>query len=145
MKAHDELSKILHYEALIESKTEELIRLDALAKKMTAAMDGETVSRSRNLDPLGTVIANKDKLLREIVQLQDTYAKQMDFLMGIVDGLKNPAFIRILYGVYFHGKELTEIADKIGYSYRHTQNIRDDALQAVQKILDESERFHKIS
>lgn len=141
MKAQEELQKILKYEALIESKTEEYIRLDSLAKKVTAAMDGEAVSGSKNLDPMGTVIASKDQLFQEIMQLQKTYAKHSGFFQNIIDGLNKPVYIKILYGVYFHGKDLTEVADKINYSYRHTQNLHDNALQAVQIILDESKVF----
>ena len=145
MVAQEELEKILTYEALIESKTEDLIRLSSLAEKMTAAMEGEAVSGSRNLDPLGAVIASKDKLFNEIAQIQRDYEKLKEFLSGIIDGLRKPAYIKILYGIYFTGKELKDIADNIGYSYRHTQDLRDIALQEVQKILDEIESSHKIS
>lgn len=138
MKAQEELERILHYEGLIEEKTEDLIKLDSLAKKMTAAMDGEVVSRSKNLDPMGNVIASKERVIREIVQLQEALEKQKVFLSGIIDGLQKPVYIKILYGLYFHGKELTEVAGKIGYSYRYTQDLRDVAIQAVQKIMDEN-------
>lgn len=145
MVAQEELEKILTYEALIESKTEDLIRLSSLAEKMTAAMEGEAVSGSRNLDPLGAVIASKDKLFNEIAQIQRDYEKLKEFLSGIIDSLRKPAYIKILYGIYFTGKELKDVADNIGYSYRHTQDLRDIALQEVQKILDEIESSHKIS
>lgn len=145
MKAQEELSRILHYEALIEEKMEDLIRLDALAKKMTAAMDSEVVSRSKNLDPMGNVIASKEKVIREIVQLQEALEMQKSFLSGIIDGLEKTVYIKILYGLFFHGKELSEVADQIGYSYRYTQDLRDVAIQTVQKIMDEIESQHKIS
>ena len=138
MKAQAELERILHFEGLIEEKTEDLIKLDSLAKKMTAAMDSEVVSRSKNLDPMGNVIASKERVIREIVQLQEALEKQKVFLSGIIDGLQKPVYIKILYGLYFHGKELTEVAEKIGYSYRYTQDLRDVAIQAVQKIMDEN-------
>lgn len=132
MKAQEELSKILHYEALIESKSEELIRLDSLAKKMTAAMDGEAVSRSKNLDPMGTVIAKKEMLFNEIVQLQEAYEKQKAFLSGIIDGLQKPVFIKILYGRYFNSKSLNTIANEEGYCYRNICYLHGNALQAVE-------------
>jgi hypothetical protein len=145
MDALEELSKILDYKTLIEEKTEDLIHLDSLAKKMTAALNGEAVSRSKNLDPLGTVVASKEAVAIEIARLQNELDKQKAFLSGIIDGLKKPVFIKILYGLYFHGKELKAVADKIGYSYRHTQDLRDLAVQAVQKIMDKSESSHNIS
>ena len=138
MEALEELGRILHYEGLIEEKTEDLIKLDSLAKKMTAAMDGEVVSRSKNLDPMGNVIASKERVIREIVQLQEALEKQKVFLSGIIDSLQKPVYIKILYGLYFHGKELSEVAEKIGYSYLYTQDLRDVAIQAVQKIMDEN-------
>ena len=135
MKAQEELSKILHYEALIESKSEELIRLDSLAKKMTAAMDGEAVSGSKNLDPMGTVIAKKEKLFNDIVRLQKDYEEQKAFLSGIIDGLQKPVFIKILYGRYFNGKSLNTIAEEEGYCYRNICYLHGNALQAVEKIM----------
>ena len=138
MKAQEELSKILHYEALIESKSEELIRLDSLAKKMTAALDGEAVSGSKNLDPMGTVIAKKEMLFYEIVRLQDENEKLKAYLSGIIDGLKKPVFIKILYGRYFNGKSLNMIAEEEGYCYRNICYLHGNALQAVEKILNES-------
>ena len=51
----------------------------------------------------------------------------------------------IKINVYFNGKELKEVSDEIGYSYRHTQDLRDVAVQDVQKILDEIEKSHIIS
>lgn len=142
MKAQEELSKILHYEALIESKTEELIRLDSLAKKMTAAMSGETVSGSKNLDPMGTVIIKKETLVKEIVRIQETYERQKAFLSSIIDGLKKPVFIRILYGRYFNGKSLNTIANEEGYCYRNICYLHGNALQAVEKAIGEIESFH---
>ena len=138
MKAQDELEKILTDEALIESKIEELIRLDSLAKKMTAAMDGEIVSGSKNLDPMGTVVANKEMLFCEIVRLQEANAKRKAYMTGIIDGLKKPVFIKILYGRYFNGKSLNTIADEEGYCYRNICYLHGNALQEVEKNMVES-------
>lgn len=145
MNAQEELEKIPRYEALIESKMENVVRMDSLAQKMTATMGGEAVSGSRNLDPLGTVIAKKEALLQEIARIQKDYDRQKEFLSGIIDGMQKPVYIKILYGVYFHGKKLTKVANEIGYSYRHTQDLHTDSLQAVQKIMDEIESSHIIS
>lgn len=145
MNAQEELDKIPRYEALIESKSEEVLRMDSLAQKMTAALGGESVSGSRNLDPLGTAIVRKNTLIQEIARIQAEYDKQKEFLSGIIDGLMKPVHIKILYGVYFHQKKLIQVANIIGYSYRHTQDLHTEALQTVQKIMDEIESSHKIS
>lgn len=145
MNAKEELEKILLNESKVEGKCECLIRLKSLIEKVTAAMNGETVSRSRNNDPMGKFLEDKERLLGEIRTLQEEYEQHRDFMFGFIDSLKKPAYIKIIYGVYFNGKELQEVADKIGYSYRHTQDLRDVAIQEVQKIMDEYESSHKIS
>ena len=57
MKAQEGLQEIMLYDAKINSKLEELARLKSLATKVTAVMDGEAVSRTRNLDKLGDTVA----------------------------------------------------------------------------------------
>ena len=94
---------------------------------------------------MSTSIAAKEKVEKELARLQEEYEQHREFMSSIVDSLRKPAYIKILYGVYFNGKDLTTVADQIGYSYRHTQDLRDDAVRAVQKKLDEFEKSHKIS
>lgn len=145
MKAQKELQKIATFEALIEAKTEELIRLDSLAKKMTAATDGESVSRSRNLDPMGTVIAKKEMLLQEIVRLQEENDKRTAYLSRIIDSTGKAVFIKILYGRYFIGKTLALIAEEEGYTYRNICYLHGNALQAIEKIMAADDSFHTFS
>ena len=145
MKAQEELEQILLDEAAIEGKYEQLVRLESLAMRMTASVDCEVVSRTRNTDPMGTYKVQKEKLENDIAQLQAKNDRRKEFLSSIIDQLRKPAYIKILYGVFFNGKDLTEVSDIIGYSYRHTQDLRDIAIQSVQKIMDEIESSHKIS
>lgn len=145
MKAQEELEKILIHEAMVEGECENLIRLHSLAEKVTAAIGGETVSGSRNNDPMGTFMKNKEKTLCEINRLQEEYERHRAFISGFVNSLTNKVYIKILYGLYFNGKELKEVADEIGYSYRHTQDLRDVAIQELQKIMDKYESSHNIS
>lgn len=145
MNALEELERILLNEAKVEGKCESLIRLNSLAEKVTAAMNGETVSGSTDPDKMGKHLVKKEKLKRELAEVSEEHEQHRNFMCGIVDRLKNPVSIKILYGLYFVGKELKEVANEIGYSYRHTQDLRDVAVQDVQKILDETEKTHSIS
>lgn len=141
MKAQEELEQILLDEAKIECKEEQLVRLESSAMRMTAVMDGEIVSRTRNNDPLGTYKEQKEKLEKEIAWLRAKNESRKEFLSRIIDSLRKKAYIKILYGLFFNAKELDEVANEIGYSYRHTQDLRDIAIQEVQKIMDEREKF----
>lgn len=138
LKAQEELEQILLDEAKIEGKNEQLVRLESMAMKMTAAMDGEVVSRSRSNDPMGRYLKQKEKLEKEIAQLQEENERRKEFLTGIIDNLKNKTFIRILYGLYFNGKSAEAIAQELGYCTRNIYFLRDNALATVQKIVDES-------
>lgn len=145
MNALEELEKILLNEAKVEGKCESLIRLNSLAEKVTAAMNGETVSGSKDHDKMGNHLVSKENLMCELAMVKAEYERHRDFMSGVVDRLKNPVFIKILYGLYFNGKELKEVSNEICYSYRHTQDLRDVAVQEVQKILDEIGKAHIIS
>lgn len=160
MKAKEELAKILSFdvtleckealmeqkEALLRCKEEELERLASIAEKMTATTEGEVVSRSRNLDPLGTAIAKKNqkekeiertkkeirKINKEIAQLKEEHEQRVAHFTSIIDNLQNPVFIKILYGKYFLGKTLRRIAEETNYCYRNIRYLHGDALQAVE-------------
>ena len=145
MNALEALEEILLKEADIEGECENLIRLHSLAEKVTTAMKGEVVSCSRSGDQMSNFMVTKEKLLAEINRLQEEYEQYRVFMSGFVKRLPKASYKKILYGVYFNGKELKEVANEINYSYRHTQDLRDVAIQELQKIMDEYESSHKIS
>ena len=136
MKAHEELKQILLDDAKINSKLEELARLKSLATKVTSVMEGETVSRSRNLDTLGEAVARIIVMQEEINALIDSYVDRKAYYSKIIDGLNNAAQIRVLYGHYYSGKSFQQIADEMGYSRRNICYIHGDALRAVEKIME---------
>ena len=145
MNAQEALEEILLKEADVEGECENLIRLHSLAEKVTTAMKGEVVSRSRNSDQMSDFMVNKERLLCEINRLRSEYEQYRVYMSGFLKCLRKPAYIKILYGIYFNGKELKDVADEIGYSYRHTEDLRDVAIQELQKIMDETEKSHIIS
>lgn len=146
MKAQEELEKILSFDAtmeckdaLLECKNEELERLASIAEKMTVTMDGEAVSRTRNLDPLGEALAKKnqkekeiEQLKKEIEQLKAEHEQRVAHYRSIIDNLRKPVFIKILYGKYFLGKSLQKIAEEQGFCYRNICYLHGNALQAVE-------------
>lgn len=160
MKAKEELAKILDFdttleckEELVDSKTsllrrkeEELERLASVAEKVTATTEGEVVSRSRNLDPLGEAIAKKNEKEKEIEQLKKEiqnrkkeieqlkadHEQRVTHYTSIIDNLQKPVFIKILYGKYFLGKTLRQIAKETNYCYRNIRYLHGDALRAVE-------------
>lgn len=136
MNAKEELENILIWEAKIEGKAEQIKRLEAMAMKTTSAMGGEVVSRTRDNDPHGRYMVKKEKLEKEVVALQAENEHRKDVLSHMIDNLRNPVHIRVLYGLFFNKKSMSCIAEEINYSYRHVINLRDDGIAEVQKIID---------
>lgn len=141
MKAQEELSKILIENAVIDSKLEELAHLNALATRVTAAMDSEVVSRTRNTDTMADTIAKIITMQDEINRLIDSYVDRKAHFSRIIDSLNSPTQIRVLYGHYYFGKSFQQIADEIGYSRRNICYIHGDALRAVEKIMESNNVF----
>ena len=136
MNAKEELENISIWEAKIEGKAEQIQRLEAMAMKTTSALGGEAVSRTRDNDPHGRYMAKKEKLEKDIVALQDENEKRKELLSGIIDKLRNPAHIRVLYGLYFNKKTTVQLAEQLNYSQRNIFNIRDAGISEIQKVLD---------
>ena len=132
----EELQKILLDDAKIDSKLEELERLKALTTKVTAAMEGETVSRTRNTDTMAEAIIKIIELQDEINRLVDSYVDRKAFYAAAIDQLHNHRHIRVLYSYYFQGKTSQQIADEMGYSRRNVDYLRENALKALQKVVN---------
>lgn len=145
MKAQEELQKIPIYDAKIDSKLEELSRLQSMATKVTAVMDSEVVSRTRNTDTMGDTVAKIIAMQDEINSLIDLYTDTKAHFSKIIDELQSPIQIKVLYGHYFHGKSFQKLADELGYSRRNICYIHGDALVAVEKIIAKGESFPAIS
>lgn len=136
MNAKEELENILIWEAKIEGKAEQIKCLEVLASRTTSTMSGEAVSRTRDNDPHGRYIVKKEELVEEIAKLQDENERRKDRLSGIIDTLRNPQHIRVLYGLYFNKKTQAQLARELNYSDRHIGNLRYDGISEVQKIMD---------
>ena len=145
MKAQEELQKILLDNAKIDSKLEELARMKSLATKVTSVMEGEVVSRTRNTDTMGDTVTKIIEMQEEINRMIDLYIDKKAYFSRIIDSLRNPMQIRVLYGYYFHGKSFQKIANELGYSRRNIGYIHEDAIAAVEKIIAKDKSFPEIS
>ena len=145
MKAQEELQKITLYDAKINSKLEELARMKSLATKVTSVMEGEVVSRTRNTDTMADTVTKIIEMQEEINRLIDLYIDKKAYFSRIIDSLRNPMQIRVLYGYYYHGKSFQKIANELGYSRRNIGYIHEDAIAAVEKIITNDKSFPEIS
>lgn len=145
LKVKEELQKIMLYDAKINSKLDDLLRLKSLATKVTAAMDGEVVARTRSGDTMCDTVTKIIEMQEEINGLIDLYADRKAYFSRIIDSLRNPMQIRVLYAYYYSGKSFQRIANELGYTRRNIGYIHEDAIAAVEKIIESEKGFPGIS
>lgn len=135
MNVKEELRQILVDDAKINYKLEELARLRARATKVTSAMSGEVVSRSRYPHTMENTVDKIIALQDEINGMIDAYIDKKNRYSAVIDSLDNPAHIQVLTGRYYDGKTLERLANEMGYCYRQICNFHGDALRAVEAKL----------
>ena len=138
MEAKEFLSRAWNIETQVQSRLEQIERLRSLACRVTAGFGGEGGSRSRNVtamqDTIVRITEAEEKLNRKINEL---VAAKLG-VMEVIDQVQDRTLQLLLEKRYvlFHTWE--EVATGLGYTKRWMLKKHEDALDAVQRILDES-------
>lgn len=138
MRAIDYLEQIEKIDAKIETKMEELERLQTLAEKTTASIGGERVQASGNLQKLEDCVIKIVKVQEEINASIDRFVDYKKEAMELIDHACDADCIRLLYKRYFSYMKWEEIAVDMNYTYQWISGgLHQRALAQVQKALDE--------
>jgi len=141
MKAIDYLEQIEKMDAKIETKMEELERLQALAEKTTASLGGERVQASGSQTKLEDCVIKIVKVQSEINASIDRLVDYKKEAMELIDRACDADCIRLLYKRYFSRMKWEEIAVDMNYTYQWISGgLHQRALSQVQKALDERSR-----
>lgn len=138
MTAKKYLTQIRLLDNRINDGIEELAQLDALLKKVTAAMGGEVVSSSKNPDKMTDTIYKIDKLRNKLNHNVDKYVDIKREVSEILSQVEDPVHYKILHSRYVLYKTWEQIADEIGYTYQWTCQLHGVALREVEKIMEKS-------
>ena len=138
MKAIDYLEQIEKIDAKIETKMEELERLQTLAEKTTASIGGERVEATGNQQKLEDCVIKIVKVQEEINASIDRFVDYKKEAMELIDHACDADCIRLLYKRYFSYMKWEEIAVDMNYTYQWISGgLHQRALAQVQKALDE--------
>jgi exonuclease VII large subunit len=138
MKAIDYLEQIEKMDAKIETKMEELERLQTLAEKTTASLGGERVQASANQQKLEDCVIKIMKAQSELNASIDRFVDYKKEAMELIDHACDADSIRLLYKRYFSYMKWEEIAVDMNYTYQWISGgLHQRALSQVQKALDE--------
>jgi hypothetical protein len=138
MTAKTYLNQIRKAEIKITDGLEELERLNALATKVTSAMDGEAVSGSKNPDKMADAVCKIIKLQEEINRDVDKYVDIKSEALELLSQIENPTHYKILHSRYVLYKTWEQIACEIGFTYQWVCQLHGVALQEFEKILKNS-------
>lgn len=138
--AKEYLMKIRWYDVLIDSKLEELERLNAMVRRITPVMSDAGGAGGGNADRLGDTVAKIVDLREEINRDIDEFVNIKREARRLMRKLENTDHFKVLHKRYFQGKSIKQIATEMGYSYGGMKKFHSAALQAFEKVLEENRR-----
>ena len=114
------------------SKLEQLAALQAMATKTTSIMNGNVVSRTRNVHSMEDVIAKIVDMQAEINGDIDRLVDLKRDIMQVVKAVENPELQTLLELRYLCFKSWPDIAYEMHCSESNVYKVHSRALQAVQ-------------
>lgn len=142
--AKEYLMRIRLWDARIEASQKEIDMLMAMVTRVTPVLKDDVVSSSGSQDKLGDAVAKIADLREKINQDIDTLVDMKKAALGLLQKVNKAEYYTILHKRYFEFQTLERISCDMHYSYRGINKLHGRALQAFDKILQESvEECHK--
>lgn len=129
------LVRIQIYDAIIDSKIEEVQKLESMITKITPTLRDDAGSGGGFSDKLGDAVAKIVDLRNEINSYIDSYVEMKRETARVMEQLQDPDQYKVLYKRYFEGKTFETIACDMFMTYRNVCYIHGKALQEIEKIL----------
>lgn len=75
-----------------------------------------------------------EEIKRRVSKTREQYIEERERIIADIHKLKNQTYIKLLYARYIEGDTMEKVAVKIHYSWRQTNNLHGEALQAFDRI-----------
>lgn len=145
MTAKEYLSEIQKYRRNAEDLAERAEELRVQAEGVKAI--------TYDKDRVQTSVTNRtEEIIAKLADVQEEYAQAIADYHAAADRrehqisqLSNPVEARVLSLKYCVGKSWDDIADAIGYTYRHTTRIHGEALQSFGELFADDLKCPKMS
>ena len=135
------MERIKWLDVMIDSKLEELSKLDSMVRRVTPMMNTTGAGTgSYNPDRHGDAIAKIVDLQNEINRDNDEFVDLRKEASELLKRISKPEHYQVLHKRYVLYETFEQIAIEMKYSYRNICNIHGRALQAFDKVLEEHER-----
>ena len=134
MKAKEFLKNIIHIDAMINCKLEQIAELRSRLTSVSCATDNERVQTSLKGDKMTDTIAKimeLEALVNDDIDVLTEYKLQA---REMIEKLDSNVEKIVLYKRYFDCKSFEKIAVECNYSWRHVHRIHGNALVNLDKI-----------
>ena len=136
MTAKEYLNQARLLDQRINAKLDRVTRLRALTERVTAAMDGEVVSHTRNVmslqDQIARLMDEEESLNAAIDRLVDLKAE----IHGVICEVPDQNQQMLLRHRYIHLRSWEEIEYEMDIRHRWVHTLHARALRSVEEILD---------
>ena len=137
MNAKEFLSRAWHVEQQVQSKLEQIEALKSLACRMTASSGTEPVSHTRNVTSMQDTVVRILEAEEELNRRIDELVRMKVEVMQVIDRVQDVSLRLILEKRYLSFLPWEQIAVDMGYTVRWALVRHRDALDAVQRVLEE--------
>ena len=137
MNAKEYLSQAWLMEKQVDSKLQQIATLRSMAEGLNQCIASEPVTHTRNVaamqDTVNKIIEAEADLNAEIDELVDLKRG----IKGTIAQVRSPMYRLILENRYLGFMKWEKIAFDLGYTIRWVQMRHREALEVVQRLLDE--------
>ena len=137
MKAFDFLDSIRTMEIRIQIKTRQAQHLRDTMSNITAPIDKEQVSHTKNVSALQDTMAMVLDIENEIKELRSIVAKRQKEVLTLLDRM-NAENANVISCRFIEGKSLKELGKILFLSRRQTERRMNDALDEFQNLLNQT-------
>jgi len=137
MNAKEFLDSIYILNKKIDAKQRELDVLNSMLIKLNKELSPDVIQSSGSKDPLGDTVAKIIDLKNETNILIDEYVDKYKEVVTIINLVSDPKEYDLLHKHYIQGLSWTYISKVWDNSNTWIHEIKRNAFDSVQKILDE--------
>ena len=134
LSAHEYLSRIKKYDAIIANKLRDIKRWSDVARSLGGISSGERVQTSSNFGRVPDAVCRYVDLEKEVEDLKRKRAA----IIKLIEQLPSVEY-EILYAIYVDGATFKEVAYRKGKSYDWVKKHKKKALGMVQGLIESEE------
>lgn len=135
MKAKEYFDRIRDVERNIDTALRKVELMKCMAERITGSLEGEVVSRTRNVHSGEDAIIKLVEAKEELKQLNNTYAFMISVITEKMGCLEDPEDAKLLTNCYLKHMSLYEASVKMHHHKTWAYRRHDQALENLDVIL----------